>query len=94
MQLAASSMESSIRNIQVLGGEMAATTERLSDTVHGSRQALVLLTGVVERLQWVLAQPQSQGDQNGPRGCGRGCPEEPPPGKQTPAEVQREEKVT
>lgn len=108
VQLAASSMESSIRNIKVLGQEMAATTERLSDTVHGSRQALVLLTRVVERLQSVLADtrnqiPVSQRDgQSHPTHQSRcsapGCPEaeqlQAPTGKQIPAELQREEEVT
>lgn len=108
VQLAASSMESSIRNIKVLGQEMAATTERLSDTVHGSRQALVLLTRVVERLQSVLADtrnqiPVSQRDgQSHPTHQSRcsapGRPEaeqlRAPTGKQIPAELQREEEAT
>lgn len=60
VQLAATSMESSIRNIELLGDKMAATTERLSDTVHDSCQALDLLTRAVDQLQSVLAGSQSQ----------------------------------
>lgn len=80
-------MQLAARDMQVLGGEMAAATERLSDTVHGSRQALVLLTQVLQRLHWVLAHTQSQGEQSGRSHRSRGGPEA---GSPTPAEVRRE----
>lgn len=54
VQLAASSMESSTKDIKLLGEKMAAATERMSDTVQDNSQALVLLTQVVDRLQSLL----------------------------------------
>lgn len=55
VQLAASSMENSTKDIKLLGEKMAAATERMSDTVQDNSQALVLLTQVVEQLQTLLA---------------------------------------
>ena len=55
VQLAASSMENSTKDIKLLGEKMAAATERMSDTVQDNSQALVLLTQVVDRLQMLLA---------------------------------------
>lgn len=60
VQLAASSMESSTKDIKLLGEKMAAATERMSDTVQDNSQALVLLTQVVERLQSVLAATRTE----------------------------------
>ncbi len=54
VQLAASSMENSTKDIKLLGEKMAAATERMSDTVQDNSQALVLLTQVVDRLQMLL----------------------------------------
>ncbi|XP_019746363.1 uncharacterized protein mpp4b isoform X4 [Hippocampus comes] len=54
VQLAASSMESSTKDIQLLGERMAIATERMSETVHDNSQALTLLDQVVDRLQSVL----------------------------------------
>lgn len=59
MATAAISMETSVRSIQVLGDEMAATSGRLSDSVQDGRQALVVLARVVEQLQAVLADTQT-----------------------------------
>ncbi|XP_035984343.1 uncharacterized protein mpp4b isoform X2 [Fundulus heteroclitus] len=50
VQLAASSMESSSKDIRVLGERMVAATERMTETV----QSMVLLTQVVDRLQTLL----------------------------------------
>lgn len=55
VQLAASSMESSTKDIKLLGEKMAAATERMSDTVQDNSQALLLLTQVVDRLQMLIA---------------------------------------
>lgn len=60
VQLAASSMESSTRDIKLLREQMAAATERMTDTVQDSSQALVLLTQVVERLQLVVAATRTE----------------------------------
>ncbi|XP_053701883.1 uncharacterized protein mpp4b isoform X3 [Synchiropus splendidus] len=70
VQLAASSMESSTKDIKLLGEKMAAATERMSETVQDNSQALILLSQVVERLQTVLASsrsdsPGSAGEQDG-----------------------------
>ncbi|KAM6958072.1 uncharacterized protein LKV04_022178 [Tautogolabrus adspersus] len=54
VQLAASSMESSTKDIKLLGEKMAAATERMSETVQDNSQALALLTQVVDRLQTLL----------------------------------------
>lgn len=50
MQLAASSMESSSKDIKVLGERMVVATDHMTETV----QSLVLLTQVVDRLQSLL----------------------------------------
>lgn len=50
VQQAASSMESSSKDIRVLGERMVAATDRMTETV----QSLVLLTQVVDRLQTLL----------------------------------------
>lgn len=55
VQLAASSMENSTKDIKLLGEKMAAATERMSDSVQDNSQALVLLAQVVDRLQMLLA---------------------------------------
>lgn len=60
VQLAASSMECSTKDIKLLGEKMAAATERMSDTVQDNSQALVLLTQVVERLQSVLTATRAE----------------------------------
>lgn len=62
VQLAASSMESSTKDIRLLGEKMAAATERMSDTVQDNSQALVLLTQVVDRLQSLLATTRTEVD--------------------------------
>lgn len=62
VQLAASSMESSTKDIRLLGEKMAAATERMSDTVQDNSQALVLLTQVVDRLQLLLATTRTEVD--------------------------------
>ncbi|KAK1876794.1 MAGUK p55 subfamily member 4 [Dissostichus eleginoides] len=58
VQLAACSMESSTKDIKMLGEKMAAATERMSETVQDNSQALVLLSQVVDRLQTLLVPPQ------------------------------------
>lgn len=60
VQLAASSMESSTKDIKLLGEKMAAATERMSETVQDNSQALLLLTHVVERLQLLLAATRTE----------------------------------
>lgn len=60
VQLAASSMESSTKDIKLLGEKMAAATERMSDTVQDNSQALVVLTQVVDRLQLLLATTRTE----------------------------------
>lgn len=55
VQLAATSMENSTKDIKLLGEKMAAASERMSDTVQDNSQALVLLSQVVDRLQTLLA---------------------------------------
>lgn len=60
VQLAASSMENSTKDIKLLGEKMAAATERMSDTVQDNSQALVLLTQVVDRLQTLLAATRAE----------------------------------
>lgn len=62
VQLATSSMESSTKDIRLLGEKMAAATERMSDTVQDNSQALVLLTQVVDRLQSLLATTRTEVD--------------------------------
>lgn len=62
VQLAASSMESSTKDIKLLGEKMAAATERVSDTVQDNSQALVLLTRVVDRLQSLLITTKAEID--------------------------------
>lgn len=62
VQLAASSMESSTKDIRLLGEKMAAATERMSDTVQDNSQALVLLTQVVDRMQSLLATTRTEVD--------------------------------
>lgn len=54
VQLAASSMENSTKDIKLLGEKMAAATERMSETVQDNSQALFLLTQVVDRLQTLI----------------------------------------
>ncbi|MED6290399.1 hypothetical protein CHARACLAT_012576 [Characodon lateralis] len=56
VQLAASSMESSSKDIRVLGERMVAATERMTETV----QSLVLLTQVVDRLQTLLTTTRTE----------------------------------
>lgn len=58
VQLAACSMESSTKDIKMLGEKMAAATDRMSETVQDNSQALVLLSQVVDRLQTLLVPPQ------------------------------------
>lgn len=86
LQLAASSVDSSVRDMQVLGQEMAAASQCLWDTVRGSHQALELLGRLVERLQAVLANTQSPRTRpsTGPQA-------EQLDENQSPAGVQREE---
>lgn len=60
VQLAASSMESSTKDIKLLGEKMAAATKRMSDTVQDNSQALVLLTQVVDRLQSLLVATRTE----------------------------------
>ncbi|KAM4710728.1 uncharacterized protein mpp4b isoform 3-T3 [Anableps anableps] len=55
VQQAASSMESSSKDIRVLGERMVAATDRMTETV----QSLVLLTQVVDRLQTLLTTTRS-----------------------------------
>lgn len=59
VQLAASSMESSTKDIKLLGEKMTAATERITETVQDNSQALVLLTQVVDRLQTLLVTSRS-----------------------------------
>ncbi|CAB1432962.1 unnamed protein product [Pleuronectes platessa] len=59
VQLAASSMENSTKDIKLLGEKMAAATERMSETVQDNSQALVLLSQVVDRLQTLLSDSKS-----------------------------------
>ncbi|MEQ2164877.1 hypothetical protein GOODEAATRI_011231 [Goodea atripinnis] len=56
VQLAASSLESSSKDIRVLGERMVAATERMTETV----QSLVLLTQVVDRLQTLLTTTRTE----------------------------------
>ncbi|XP_034469426.1 uncharacterized protein LOC117778172 isoform X2 [Hippoglossus hippoglossus] len=65
VQLAASSMENSTKDIKLLGEKMAAATERMSDTVQDNSHALVLLSQVVDRLQTLLS--ASKSDINSPK---------------------------
>lgn len=60
VQMAASSMESSTKDMKLLGEKMAAATERMSETVQDNSQALVLLTQVVDRLQTLLAATRTE----------------------------------
>lgn len=60
VHLAACSMESSTKDIKLLGEKMAAATERMTETVQDNSQALVLLTEVVERLQSLLATTRTE----------------------------------
>ncbi|XP_037617924.1 uncharacterized protein LOC119483651 [Sebastes umbrosus] len=60
VQLAACSMENSTKDIKLLGEKMAATTERMSETVQDNSQALALLTQVVDRLQTLLAATRTE----------------------------------
>ncbi|KAK2857091.1 hypothetical protein Q5P01_005826 [Channa striata] len=60
VQLAASSMETSTKDIKLLGEKMAAATERMTETVQDNSQALVLLTQVVDRLQMLLAATRTE----------------------------------
>lgn len=55
VQLAARSMESSTKDIKLLGERMTAATERMSEAVQDNSQALTLLSQVVDRLQALLA---------------------------------------
>lgn len=55
VRLAACSMESSTKDIRLLGEKLAAATERVTETVQDNSQALVLLTRVVDRLQTLLS---------------------------------------
>lgn len=96
--LASSSMETSLRKIFLLGQKMAAASERLWDTKQDSRHVILLLTWVLERLQAVLDDNQSQKPaQNGRRGQRQesrccGCGEQlETAANQIPAEVQTEE---
>ncbi|XP_075950801.1 uncharacterized protein LOC142952762 isoform X5 [Anarhichas minor] len=65
VQLAACSMESSTKDIKLLGEKMAAATERMSETVQDNSQALALLSQVVDRLQTLLV--ASKTDINSPK---------------------------
>lgn len=60
VQLAASSMESSTKDIKLLGERMAAATEHMSVTVQDNSQALLLLMQVVDRLQTLLTATRSE----------------------------------
>lgn len=60
VHLAACSMENSTKDIKLLGEKMAAATERMTETVQGNSQALVLLTQVVDRLQTLLAATRTE----------------------------------
>lgn len=60
VQLAASSMESSTKDIKLLGEKMAAATERMTDTVQDNSQALVLLTQVVDQLQILISATRTE----------------------------------
>ncbi|XP_029929083.1 uncharacterized protein LOC115374363 [Myripristis murdjan] len=62
VQMAASSMEHSTKNIKLLGEKMAAATDRMSESVQDNAQALVLLAQVVERLQMLLAANRTDTD--------------------------------
>lgn len=75
VQLAASSMESSTRDIKLLGEKMAAATERMTETVQDNSQALVLLTQVVDRLQVLLAATRAEVSSPKPAdGAAKGSP--------------------
>lgn len=69
VQLAASSMESSTRDIKLLGEKMAVATERMSDTVQDNSQALVLLTQVVNQLQTLLTTKCAAAEQDSSKGA-------------------------
>lgn len=56
VRLAASSMDSSTKDIRVLGTKMAAATELMTETV----QSLVLLTQGVDRLQTLLTASKTE----------------------------------
>ncbi|KAM4560424.1 uncharacterized protein mpp4b isoform 2-T2 [Odontesthes bonariensis] len=58
--LAASSMESSTKDIKLLGEKVAAAMEHMTETVQDNSQALGLLTQVVDRLQTLLATTRTE----------------------------------
>ncbi|XP_061780075.1 uncharacterized protein [Nerophis lumbriciformis] len=60
VQLAASSMESSTKDIKLLGEKMAAATDRMSESVQDNSQALVLFNQVVDRLQMLLTASRTE----------------------------------
>lgn len=60
VQLAASSMENSTKDIKLLGERMAAATERMAETVQDNSKALLLLTEVVDRLQTLLSTTRTE----------------------------------
>lgn len=68
VRLAACSMESSTKDIKLLGEKMAAATERMTETVQDNSQALVLLTRVVDRLQSLLAATRTEVNTSTPAG--------------------------
>lgn len=68
VQLAASSMESSTRDIKLLGEKMAVATERMSETVQDNSQALVLLTQVVNQLQTLITAKCAAAEQDPAQG--------------------------
>lgn len=91
VQLAASSMENSTKDIKLLGEKMAAATERMSETVQDNSQALVLLTQVVDRLQTLLAATRPEINSPGPAAAERGgSPEK----RQTPRSRGRRPSLT
>lgn len=77
VQLAASSMESSTKDIRLLGEKMAAATERMTETVQDNSQALVLLTEVVDRLQKLLVATRTESGSLKPPDADAYVPQQP-----------------
>nr|XP_043906757.1 uncharacterized protein mpp4b isoform X2 [Solea senegalensis] len=69
VQMAASSMESSTKDIKLLGEKMAVATEQMSETVQDNSQALVLLAEAVERLQILLTNTRTNINSPNPAVC-------------------------